>query len=200
MSWTFFRESLFNWKDTGAVAPSSPDLAERMVDVAGVARSGAVLELGPGTGAITRCIAQALPASSRYLGLELNGAFVQRLRRTFPSLRFEQAPAQAFDFDAALGPDGYFDSVISGLPWTAFPESLQIAILDHVLARLRPGGVFTTFVYAGFHLLPAARHFRDLLANRCEVLTRTPTVWRNMPPAFVYSARAGVGDPLHTAG
>lgn len=197
MSWTFFRESLFNWRDTGAVAPSSPQLARRMVDVAGVARAGAVLELGPGTGAITRSIAAALPASCSYLGLELNGCFVDRLRNEFPRMRFEQAAAQEFDFDAMLGSDGYFDSVVSGLPWTGFPESLQISILDHVLSRLRPGGIFTTFAYTGFHLLPAGRHFRELLADRCESLSTTTTVWRNMPPAFVYAARAGARDRLH---
>ena len=197
MSWTFFRESLFNWRHTGAVAPSSPHLAQRMVDAAGVARADAVLELGPGTGAITGCIADALPTTSRYLGLELNGCFVERLRRKFPRLRFEEAAAQEFDFDGVLGHDGYFDSVVSGLPWTGFSESLQIAILDHVLSRLRPGGTFTTFAYTGFHLLPSGRHFRDLLADRCETLTTTTTVWRNMPPAFVYAARAGAHDRLH---
>jgi phosphatidylethanolamine/phosphatidyl-N-methylethanolamine N-methyltransferase len=200
MSWTFFRESLCNWRNTGAVAPSSPELAQRMVAAAGVAQARAVLEVGPGTGAITQSIAEVLPSSSHYLGLELNGAFVQRLRLRFPHMRFEQAPAQEFDFDQELGPHGFFDSVVCGLPWTAFSEELQIAILDHVLSRLRPGGTFTTFVYTGFHLLPAAHHFRALLADRCEVLTRTATVWRNMPPAFVYAARAGEHDRLHETG
>src|SRR5688572_30795399 len=119
MSWTFFRHSVSNWKHTGAVAPSSSHLAQRMVDVAGVAGAGAVLELGPGTGAITQSIAEAMPESSRYLGLELNGSFVERLRRRFPRMHFEQAPAQEFDFDGTLGADGFFDSIVSGLPWTA---------------------------------------------------------------------------------
>jgi phosphatidylethanolamine/phosphatidyl-N-methylethanolamine N-methyltransferase len=199
MSWTFFKESLCNWKHTGAVAPSSPHLARRMVEAAGVDRATAVLELGHGTGAITHSIAHAMSPSARYLGLELNAIFVHRLRHQFPSLRFEEAAAQEFDFNGAGGSDGMFDSVVSGLPWTAFPESLQIAILDHVLPRLRPGGIFTTFAYMGFHWLPAGRHFRDLLADRCESLTTTPTVWRNMPPAFVYAARAGAHDRLHEA-
>src|SRR5437762_1805037 len=124
MSWTFFQQSLCNWRHTGAVAPSSPELAQCMVDAAGISRAAAVLELGPGTGAITQLIARALPAASHYLGLELNGTFVQRLRRRFPRLRFEQAPAQEFDFDEELGPRGFFDSVVSGLPWTSFSEEL----------------------------------------------------------------------------
>lgn len=171
-----------------------------MVEAGGVGRAGAVLELGPGTGALTRHIAEALPASSRYLGLEMNDAFVEKLRREFPKLSFEAAAAQDYDFDGVLGPGGHFDSVVSGLPWTAFPEALQIAILDHVLPRLRPGGVFTTFAYTGFHLLPAGRHFRAVLSQRCEVLTTTATVWRNLPPAFVYVAHAGAHDPLHEGG
>lgn len=197
MSWTFFKETLRNWRQTGAVAPSSPHLARRMVQAAGVSAAGAVLELGPGTGAITQHIAEALPESSRYLGLELNASFVERLRVQFPRMQFEAGCAQEFDFTRVLKPGEFFDCIVSGLPWTAFPESLQTAILDHVLPRLRPGGVFTTFAYAGFHVLPTGRHFRTLLSRRCESLTTTRTVWRNLPPAFVYQAQAGAHDPLH---
>lgn len=199
MSWTFFKESLRNWRHTGAVAPSSPHLARRMVDAAGVAQAGSVLELGPGTGAITRHIAEVMPSHCRYVGLELNASFVGRLRVEFPRLQFEAGAAQEFDFSRVLGPGEFFDSIVSGLPWTAFPESLQKAIFDHVLPHLRPGGVFTTFAYTGFHLLPAGRHFRTLLAGRCEALSTTHTVWRNLPPAFVYAARAGAHDRLHGA-
>lgn len=197
MSWTFFREFVRNWQHTGAVAPSSPHLARCMVGAARVAQAGEVLELGPGTGAFTQFIAEALPPGSRYLGLDLNAGFVTALRLKFPALSFEAAPAQEFDFDTILGHDGYFDSIVSGLPWTVFPEPLQIAILDHVLPRLRPGGVFTTFAYTGFHLLPKGRHFRSVLSDRCAVLTTTHTVWRNVPPAFVYVAQAGAHDRLH---
>lgn len=200
MSWTFFKEFARNWQHTGAVAPSSPHLARCMVAAAGVARAGAVLELGPGTGALTQAIADELAPGARFLGLDLNKAFVAALRVKFPQLHFEAAPAQDFDFDSVLGHDGYFDSIVSGLPWTVFPEALQIAILDHVLARLRPGGVFTTFAYTGFHLLPQGRHFRSVLSKRCESLDTTRTVWRNMPPAFVYVAHAGARDPLHASG
>lgn len=171
-----------------------------MVETAGVSTAAAVLELGPGTGAITQHIARALPERSRYVGLELNPSFVERLQGEFPRLQFETCCAQEFDFSRVLQPGEYFDCIVSGLPWTAFPESLQIAILDHVLPKLRPGGVFTTFAYAGFHLLPAGRHFRSLLEQRCESLTTSATVWKNLPPAFVYAAQAGAHDRLHEAG
>ena len=186
----FFKEFARNWKTTGALAPSSPALAQRMVASAKINEATAVLELGPGTGALTQFISKALPRDAHYLGLELNETFVRRLRSGYPHMRFEAVPAQEFDFDTFLGSGGSFDAIVSGLPWTAFPESLQIAILDHVLARLRPNGIFVTFAYTGFHLLPGGQHFKSVLSARCAELTTTRTVWMNTPPAFVYAAKS----------
>ncbi|HSJ01501.1 MAG TPA: methyltransferase domain-containing protein [Verrucomicrobium sp.] len=191
MSWHFFQHFATNWKDTGAIAPSSPALARRMIKCARIATAASVLELGPGTGAFTCEIERALPSGAHYLGLELNQSFVDRLRRQHPRMQFEAVAAQDFDFDKVLGHDGSFDAIVSGLPWTNFPEWLQIAILDHVLPRLRPGGVFVTFAYTGFHLLPKGQHFRTLLRGRCLELNTSRTVWANLPPAFVYEAVAG---------
>jgi phospholipid N-methyltransferase len=187
----FLKEFVRNWETTGAVAPSSPALARRIAESAKIHEAKRVLELGPGTGALTEAVAAVLPKGSEYLGLELNETFVKRLGERFPALRFEAVPAQEFDFDHWPGEGECFDAIVSGLPWTAFPESLQMAILDHVLPRLRPGGIFVTFAYTGFHLLPKGQCFRNLLASRCYELATTTTVWANLPPAFVYVATAG---------
>jgi phospholipid N-methyltransferase len=78
---------------------------------------------------------------------------------------------------------------VSGLPWTAFPESLQDAILGNVLPHLAPGGCFVTFAYYGFHQLPGGRRFRALLERLLPQVTTTEVVWANLPPAFVYVGR-----------
>lgn len=187
----FFKEFVRNWNTTGAVAPSSAALARRIAQSARVSEAKRVLELGPGTGALTQAVAAALPDGAEYLGLELNETFVKSLAARFPKLRFEAMPAQEHDFSRWPGEGQTVDAVVSGLPWTAFPEGLQTAILDHVLPRLRPGGIFVTFAYTGFHLMPKGRCFRKLLASRCLSLTTTATVWGNLPPAFVYVATAG---------
>ena len=192
MSAAFFREYLRNWRTVGAVAPSSPALARRMMEAGGVAQARNVLELGPGTGAFTAAIDATLPRQAGYLGLELNADFVANLRRQFPHFRFEAAAAQEFDFASQLGPDVRFDVIISGLPWAAFPPGLQKAILDHVLPRLAPGGCFATFAYWGFHWMSGGRKFRSLLQERLPHLTTSPVVWGNIPPAFVYLARREV--------
>jgi len=187
MSWTFFREFLTNWQTTGAIAPSSAALARRMMQAARVSEARCLLELGPGTGAFTRQIQSTLPSGSRYLGLDMNPTFIGSLRSQFPQLRFEQAPAQDFDYELFLE-GAKFDAIVCGLPWTAFPESLQTAILDRAFSVLKPGGVFATFAYTGFHRLPRGQKFRELLSGHCAKLGTTSTVWGNLPPAFVYMA------------
>ena len=188
MSWTFFRHFISDWQATGAIAPSSKGLARRMVELAGVRDARTVLELGPGTGPFTKVIDEVMSKEARYLGLELNPVFADRLRSQHPHMRFETTAAQEYDYDLFLKPGESFDAIVSGLPWTAFPESLQIAILDHALSRLKPGGCLVTFAYTGFHMLPAGRHFRELLESRTGKLECSSTIWMNVPPAFVYKA------------
>jgi phosphatidylethanolamine/phosphatidyl-N-methylethanolamine N-methyltransferase len=188
-SFSFARQALKNWKNVGAIAPSSPRLGARMAEVAEVWRADRVVELGPGTGALTSPILDALPHSSAYLGLELNDHFVHTLRQNHPRHRFENAAAQEFDFATLWPDDPTFDVVISGLPWTSFPDNLQLSILDHVLPRLRPGGRFATFAYWGFHHLPSARRFRDLLHSRLVGVESSRVLWSNLPPAFIYVGR-----------
>ncbi len=184
---TFVREFFKSWKTTGAIMPSSAALAQRIVESANVPRARRVLELGPGTGAFTAVIKDCLPHTANYLGLELSETFVKTLQGRFPGFDFVAAPAQEFDFNSYLpaGEEG-FDAIVSGLPWTAFPESLQMEILSHVLPRLVPGGCFATFAYWGLHRLPRGRHFRQLLKQQPGRLRTTSVVWGNVPPAFVY--------------
>lgn len=184
----FLREFLRNWKTVGAVAPSSRGLANLMMEASDAGRASRILELGPGTGAFTQAIARVMRPGASYLGLEVNEAFVQQLRPRFPKMRFEHAGAQEFDLST---PEfiGGFDAIISGLPWTAFPESLQHAILGNVLPYLAPGGCFVTFAYFGFHQLPGGQRFRALLESLLPSVTTTRVVWANVPPAFVYVGR-----------
>ena len=186
---TFFNEFLRNWQTMGAVAPSSPILAARMMETAEVWRAKHVLELGPGTGAFTEAIQDTMPLGSEYLGVELNDTFVRSLKPRFPNMNFVTAPAQDYDLAGYCRDKAPFDVIVSGLPWSAFPHGLQTAILDNVLPRLAPGGCFATFAYWGFHQLPSGRRFRSLLHESLPGVETSRVVWANMPPAFVYVGR-----------
>jgi phosphatidylethanolamine/phosphatidyl-N-methylethanolamine N-methyltransferase len=186
---TFFHEFIRNWQTVGAVAPSSPALAEQIVESAEVWKAAHILELGPGTGALTGAICDAMSQDSKYLGIEINATFASQLRRRFGHMSFEVAGAQEFDFQSYLAGKPAIDVIVSGLPWTAFPRSLQEAILGNVLPHLAPGGRFATFAYFGFHRLPSGQRFRQLLHQNLPGVETSRVVWANLPPAFVYVAR-----------
>jgi phosphatidylethanolamine/phosphatidyl-N-methylethanolamine N-methyltransferase len=186
---SFLREFISNWQTTGAISPSSPALAAEMMRRSGAAQAENILELGPGTGAFTEAVQPLLRPDASYLGIEINETFVRDLQQRFPTMNFAAAAAQEFDFQCYLKGSPGFDTIISGLPWTAFPAALQTAILNHVLPHLRPGGSFVTFAYCGFHLLPSGQRFRKLLRAQLPQLSTSPVIWKNTPPAFVYTAR-----------
>jgi phosphatidylethanolamine/phosphatidyl-N-methylethanolamine N-methyltransferase len=186
---TFLQEFTRNWKTVGAVAPSSPALAERMMQSSEVSKARHILELGPGTGAFTAAIQDSMPKDSSYLGIEINTIFASQLQTRFPKMPFTVSGAQEFDFVSYLKDREPIDVIVSGLPWTAFPRSLQEAILGNVLPHLAPNGRFATFAYYGFHQLPSGQRFRDLLHQKLTGVETSRVVWANLPPAIVYVGR-----------
>ena len=188
VSSSFLTEFFRNWKTTGAIAPSGSALAREIVLCAEVAKARHILELGPGTGALTRAIAQEKKPDCQFLGIEINPSFTASLREEFTNLSFANAAAQEFDFPSYLKDRPALDCVISGLPWAAFPEDLQLAILRPIVEHLPIGGRFVTFAYAGPHLLKQGRHFRELLKRSFRKVGVSRMVWANLPPAFVYVA------------
>lgn len=186
---TFLNEFIRNWKTVGAIAPSGPALAERMMESAEIWKSKHILELGPGTGSFTAAIQDSRDKDSHYLGIEINETFAGQLRSRFQDMTFAVAGAQEFDLADYLVGKPPIDVIVSGLPWTAFPRSLQEGILGNVLPHLAPGGRFATFAYFGFHRLPSGQRFRQLLHQELPGVETSRVVWANLPPAFVYVGR-----------
>ncbi|QNG55653.1 methyltransferase domain-containing protein [Pseudonocardia petroleophila] len=177
----------------GAVAPSSARLAEVLSSV--VPRTGepVVVELGPGTGAVSAVIAERLPAGGRHLAVELDPDMVAYLRRTRPGL--EVVPGDARELGALLAEHGVgrVDAVVCGLPWALFDDGVQADVLREVGRAIGDTGAFTTFAYLQGMAMPAAQRFRARLRGAFEEVLVSATVWRNVPPAFVYVCRRPVG-------
>jgi phosphatidylethanolamine/phosphatidyl-N-methylethanolamine N-methyltransferase len=172
-------------RQTASIVPSSPWLGRLMatqIDPGG----GRVMELGGGTGALTReILAMGLPADQLEV-VEINDAFARDLRLTLPGVRVIETPAQSVAPQAAGGLGGY-QCVISGLPLLAMSKALQHDILAEAFTLLRPGGTFVQFTYSPRP--PAARNVARMLG--LEVL-KVGTIIRNVPPATVFSyCRAG---------
>ena len=174
----------------GAVAPSSRWLARRMVEWLDWQEVHTVAEYGPGTGVFTREILSRLSPEGTFIAFEANKEIAAFWRSQFPEQRLYCGSAAKVGEELSRLGHSQLDAVISGLPWAAFPESLQREILDATLAVLRPGGYFATFAYLQGLLLPAGIRFRRLLKENFAEVETSPVTWLNLPPAIVYRCRS----------
>ncbi|GLW06555.1 methyltransferase [Microtetraspora sp. NBRC 13810] len=173
----------------GAIAPSSRRLSEAVTAPIPEKGEPVVVELGPGTGPFTAVIQERLGGRGHHLAIEINKPMAERLAARFP--RVDVVSADASDLPALLAERGLgqADVVVSGLPWAAFGVELQNRLMSAVTRSMIPSGAFTTFAYVHALALPPAGRFRRLLTQRFEEVVPSRTVWRNLPPAFVYNAR-----------
>ena len=185
----FLKEFIARPGTTGAIAPSSEFLARMMLDDLALDAADAVLEYGPGTGAFTEHILRELKPDARYVAIELNPEFAQTFKSSFPRVAlFQDSVANARAICDSAGIESA-DCIVCGLPWAAFSESIQTKFLDEMMRVLRPGGRFVTFAYLHGLPLPTAKRFATLLPNYFSRVVRSPVVWKNIPPAFVYRCR-----------
>jgi phospholipid N-methyltransferase len=186
---SFLKEFISNPTSIGAIAPSSSGLAQMMVAGLDLQNAEAVLEYGPGTGAFTEYILRGIGPRAKFAAIELNPRFAAQFRSRYPRVSlFEDSVANARKIcdSAGIGP---VDCIISGLPWATFPSTLQVTILDEMMKVLKPGGSFVTFGYVHAVTLPPAKRFASVLPRYFTTISKSPVVWLNLPPAFVYRCR-----------
>jgi len=173
----------------GAVVPSSSRLAAVLASVVPRVGSPVVVELGPGTGVVSAAIDERLPAGARHLAVELDPDMVVFLRRTRPGLDVVHGDAAQLATLLADRDVSRVSAVVSGLPWALFDTATQSAILGEVSRVIGTTGAFTTFAYLHGMSLAGARRFRRTLRDTFDEVLVSATVWRNVPPAFVYVCR-----------
>jgi phosphatidylethanolamine/phosphatidyl-N-methylethanolamine N-methyltransferase len=174
---------------TASVLPSSSYLAKRVVQEACLADGDAVLEYGPGTGVFTGHILRALGPRSKFAAIEINPQFAAIFRTAHPGVPLFEDSAENVRAICDSMEIAMADCIISGLPWAFFSKSMQVTILDQMMRVLKPNGRFITFGYPQSLALPAARHFALLLRTYFTIVSKSPVVWRNVPPAFLYHCR-----------
>ncbi|MYJ95930.1 MAG: methyltransferase domain-containing protein [Proteobacteria bacterium] len=171
---TLVREPL----SVGAVAPSSRRLAGHMV--ADIVPGSRVIELGAGTGAVTRAILDSGVTAADLLVIEQNEAFSEMLRKRFPGIEVVTGNAIGLNRYARALP-GPADFVVSGLPLLLFSPGRKLRLLHQVFSVLTEDGAFHQFTYGG--RCPVERAVLRRLGLEATLLRFTPI---NMPPAFVY--------------
>jgi phosphatidylethanolamine/phosphatidyl-N-methylethanolamine N-methyltransferase len=175
----FLREWLVNPQRTGAVAPSSPKLAAAMARWLPRDPESFVLELGPGTGAVTAALLKRGLREDRLVAIEHNPTLAKLLRKRFP--RAHIITGDAWQLDELLRsqsvPIPSVGAVISSLPLLNFPKEQVEALAQKIRSILDPRGRWVQYTYQiGKHRSRGADAFR-LLASQI--------VWLNLPPARV---------------
>lgn len=172
------REWFFNPQRTGAVAPSSPQLAAAMARWLPANPNSFVLELGPGTGAVSEALIGRGLREDRLIAIERSPKMADHLRRRFP--RAKIINGDAFELDKLLKRHarqvGTISTVISSLPLMNFPAHIAHDLARKIRAILPTGGKLVQYTYRISRTPKAAAHFNFVATN---------VVWLNFPPARV---------------
>jgi phospholipid N-methyltransferase len=197
----FFREFRRQFHHTGAILPSGRFLARALTrPLRGPRRPGRVLEVGPGTGSVTREIARRLLPGDRLDAVELNGNFVkllrERLRRDRALLpHLDQIQIIHAPVEELLG-EAVYDYIVSGLPFNNFTVAEVRRVFAAYKRLLRPGGILTFFEYGLVRQLKTpfvSRPERRRLFRVGRVVggyirdyqVRRERIFINVPPAIV---------------
>lgn len=185
---SFLKQTISDYKHTGAIAASSKNLARLFIKTGDIANKKVIVEFGPGTGVFTEFIMKHKSDDAIYFGLELNESFVERTKKRCPGATIYHDSAQ--NINKYLKEHGVekCDCIISGLPFANFDESLQDSIIQSAHDALEPGGEFLTFAYTVGLLTKKGKKFKKKLPQFFNEVTRTKTVLGNLPPAFIYHA------------
>ena len=175
----FLKAFLKNPLRTGSIIQSSPYLITRMLKKVDLKNSRCVIELGGGTGVVTKEILKKLGSGSLLLCFEVVPDLAKKLASKIkdPRLIVICDSAENIDKHLANYKISKVDCIVSGLPLASLPPRTSHHILKSIYAYLKCGGQYIQFQYS----LVSLRNIRYLFSN-----VSVSFVFLNIPPAFVY--------------
>jgi phosphatidylethanolamine/phosphatidyl-N-methylethanolamine N-methyltransferase len=165
----------------GAVMPSGRILARTMAQYVDIDSEGPIVELGPGTGAITSALIEHGVDQRRLVLVEFNPGFCALLRDRYPHATVVQGDAYALRdslWDVLSMPAS---AVVSGLPLVTKPMLTRLKLIRDAFLALAPGAPFVQFTYSVAPPIP-----KSLPGVSTEASER---IWMNLPPARVWVYR-----------
>jgi len=174
----FLREFLRHPQQVASIVPSSRFLERRVVEIGNVQSAGTVVELGAGTGGLTRAILRAMPREARLLSVEINPRFRASLERIGDS-RLVAHTGSACELEEVLSLHDLAapEVVISGIPFSKIGRASASEILETIATVLAPGGRFVAY-----QLHKRVESLCNPLLGPAEVEVEL----RNIPPLRIY--------------
>jgi phosphatidylethanolamine/phosphatidyl-N-methylethanolamine N-methyltransferase len=188
--WLFFRRWLANPVQMGSITPSSPALCRLITQRILRAPDEYVLELGAGTGVISRAVLEAGVPADRLVVVEIVPAMARILRQALPGVTVIEGDAWQLSELLPQAWHGRIGTVICGIPLVLLSRARQHALVDAIEA-VAPGRGFLHFSYCATSPLP--HHELGLTARRQSWTAM------NFPPASVWRyAKTNTEPQLHT--
>lgn len=182
-------------KQTGAIAPSSKFLAKDLVsqlkkDVACSSCSTLnILELGPGTGPLTKEISKQLRPQDSLDIVEIHKKFYQIVKR-----KYRQPNINAYHTDILeFQPDRRYDYIFSSLPYENMSEDISRKIWRKKLELCSPNAYICYFKYVKFRNFKCDFEERIVKKYGCD----KKIVLLNLPPAKIYTLEITNGKAEH---
>lgn len=186
----FFRAFLRSPTKVGSIVPSSRYLAKAVIKQHNFAAAKIIVELGPGTGAITKYVIPLLKEGTLYVAIEIDREACSILQKRWPQIAVHNDSAENIKNILTLYGVEMADIIISGIPWGAMSPMMQEKIMIPVKESLRPNGTFTTYAYFFTPLTYRGRNYHNLLKRLFREVKIAAFPLRNLPPAIVYLAVA----------
>jgi phosphatidylethanolamine/phosphatidyl-N-methylethanolamine N-methyltransferase len=154
----FFGQFRRQYPTTGSILPSSRALGRALTRPMRQARGPRrILEVGPGTGAVTAEIVRALTPGDRLDIVEINAHFVAVLEKRFAEetlFRRRRGQSKVIHCPLQEVPGAHmYDFMISGLPLNNFAVDLVQDIFRSYERLLKPAGVLSYFEYLAIRAL-----------------------------------------------
>jgi phosphatidylethanolamine/phosphatidyl-N-methylethanolamine N-methyltransferase len=166
----------------GAVMPSSKVLARTVARYVDPHSSAPVIELGPGTGAITDALIAHGVAEKRLVLVEFDPGFCALLRERYPQATVIQG--DAYNLDVTLSElKEPAAAMVSGLPLVTKPMLIRLKLMRDAFLKMETGAPFIQFTYSVAPPIP-----KSLPGIHTQASER---VWMNLPPARVWVYRKG---------
>lgn len=165
----------------GSVLPSSQALAMAMAGQIDANVPGVIVELGAGTGAITRGLVASGIAPERFIILERDAALHRLLQARFPQLNVVCADAQDLDKMLSGAP---VSAIVSSLPLLSMPRLSQTLVEQRMAEAIGEQGRIIQFTYGPKSPISERTRQQYRLAGQ-----KMKTVLANVPPARVWVYR-----------
>ena len=172
---SFYKALFKNPRAIGSITPSSPWLARGVASMVPLSE-GYILEIGAGTGAITKALLWRGIPHHQLIVVERSEILVDELKSKFPLIKIFQGDAK--DLSTLLGDlSKNINTIVSSLPLLILPEETKNKIISEIEKLLNPRSYYIQYTHGLVSSVFESKvRFKKI---------KSKNIWLNFPPARI---------------